>query len=297
MNSSSLIKQFPCISLPYSLKLLLLARHPPRLRTIYNLDNEDFGLSFASADTNPNSRILPILKVDTRVVDMIVTLNLLVFEKTQQSISLEVDLKQIVIGGMTSQPWSTAINDGQTCRKPSDLAGSIENSSELFGRDLESDLERVMVVVDWSSLVEDHPKWLSKDAVQVVVLIGMFWIEEDSFDERSMKSVPGTFLGGFWVEELALEAKRVMIKERILSSLFADFRRSRSWKARPFSTWHDPEDSLFGERDHHVIHKIVIIREGMRMSDANMLKKSSEKHSIGKSHIGALGHTSILLAM
>ncbi|GJU91363.1 hypothetical protein Tco_1303786 [Tanacetum coccineum] len=77
----------------------------------------------------------------------------------------------------------------------------------VFGRDLESDLERVMVVVDWSSLVEDHLKWLSKDAVQV--------IEEDSFDERSMKSVLGAFLGGFWVEELALEAKRVMMKERI----------------------------------------------------------------------------------
>ncbi|GJW13977.1 hypothetical protein Tco_0018110 [Tanacetum coccineum] len=29
----------------------------------------------------------------------------------------------------------------------------------------------------------------------------------------------------------------------------------------------------------------------MRMGDANMLKKSSEKHSTGKSHIGTFGHT------
>ncbi|GJY29647.1 hypothetical protein Tco_0405414 [Tanacetum coccineum] len=87
------------------------------------------------------------------------------------------------------------------------------NVTGVFRRDLESDLERVVVVVDWSSLVEDHRNWLSKDVVQV-----------DSFDERSMKSVLGAFLGGFWVEELALEAMRVMIKERILSWLFANFR-------------------------------------------------------------------------
>ncbi|GJZ00946.1 hypothetical protein Tco_0518907, partial [Tanacetum coccineum] len=51
--------------------------------------------------------------------------------------------------------------------------------------------------------------------VSRVALIGMFWIGEDSFDERSMTSVLGAFLHGFWVEELALEAMRVMIKERI----------------------------------------------------------------------------------
>ncbi|GKB93601.1 hypothetical protein Tco_0979738 [Tanacetum coccineum] len=48
---------------------------------------------------------------------------------------------------------------------------------------------------------------------------------------------------------------------------------------------------LLGERDHHVIHKIKVIRECMWIGDANILNKSSEKHSIGKSHIGALGHT------
>ncbi|GKC97192.1 hypothetical protein Tco_1167467, partial [Tanacetum coccineum] len=47
----------------------------------------------------------------------------------------------------------------------------------------------------------------------------------------------------------------------------------------------------FGERDHHVIHKIEIIGECIRVRDTNMLNKSSEKHPIGKSHIGALGHT------
>nr|GEY26673.1 hypothetical protein [Tanacetum cinerariifolium] len=63
------------------------------------------------------------------------------------------------------------------------------------------------------------------------------------------------------------------------------------WEPRYFSTWHDPEDSLFGERDHHIIQKIEIIRECMRVRDANMLNKSSEKHPVGKSHIGALGYT------
>nr|GEW41899.1 hypothetical protein [Tanacetum cinerariifolium] len=59
----------------------------------------------------------------------------------------------------------------------------------------------------------------------------------------------------------------------------------------PFSTWHDPKDFPFGERDHHVIHKIEIIRECMRIRDADMFNKSSEKHSTWKSHIGAPGHT------
>ncbi|GKA12254.1 hypothetical protein Tco_0691800 [Tanacetum coccineum] len=86
-----------------------------------------------------------------------------------------------------------------------------------------------MVVVDWIFLVEDHPKRSSKGAVQVlivgeeivrarvvfrVVFMGWFWMGEDSFDERSMKSVLSIFLGGFWVEELALEAIKMMTKER-----------------------------------------------------------------------------------
>ncbi|GJS50727.1 hypothetical protein Tco_0624089 [Tanacetum coccineum] len=45
-------------------------------------------------------------------------------------------------------------------------------------------------------------------------------------------------------------------------------------------------------RDHHVIHKIEIIRECMWIRDAGMFNKSSEKHPIRKSHIGALGYTS-----
>ncbi|GJX06703.1 hypothetical protein Tco_0194635 [Tanacetum coccineum] len=38
---------------------------------------------------------------------------------------------------------------------------------EVFRRDLKSDLEKVMVVVDCSFLVEDHPKRSSKGAVKV----------------------------------------------------------------------------------------------------------------------------------
>ncbi|GJT03524.1 hypothetical protein Tco_0824693 [Tanacetum coccineum] len=49
--------------------------------------------------------------------------------------------------------------------------------------------------------------------------------------------------------------------------------------------------TLFRERNHHVIHKIEIIRESMRMSNANMFKEASEKHSIRNCHIGTLGHT------
>ncbi|GKB47739.1 hypothetical protein Tco_0898492 [Tanacetum coccineum] len=44
------------------------------------------------------------------------------------------------------------------------------------------------------------------------------------------------------------------------------------------------------KRDHHVIHKIEFICEGVWVIDMNMLKEPSEKHSIGKCHIGILGH-------
>ncbi|GJZ06353.1 ribonuclease H-like domain-containing protein [Tanacetum coccineum] len=62
-----------------------------------------------------------------------------------------------------------------------------------------TDLENVIEVVDLSFLVVDHLRMLS----------------DDSFDEISMKSVLSIFLGGFCVEELALDAMRVMIKEEI----------------------------------------------------------------------------------
>ncbi|GKA29012.1 hypothetical protein Tco_0715257 [Tanacetum coccineum] len=38
------------------------------------------------------------------------------------------------------------------------------------------------------------------------VLVRWFWMGELSLEEMSMKSVRGIFFGGFWVEELALEA-------------------------------------------------------------------------------------------
>ncbi|GKC09954.1 hypothetical protein Tco_1001564, partial [Tanacetum coccineum] len=38
-----------------------------------------------------------------------------------------------------------------------------------------------------------------------------FWMGELSLEDMSMKSVLGIFFGGFWVEELALDA--IMIKE------------------------------------------------------------------------------------
>ncbi|GKE21216.1 hypothetical protein Tco_1432728 [Tanacetum coccineum] len=90
----------------------------------------------------------------------------------------------------------------------------------VFGRVLEI----VMEVVDWSFLVEDHPRRIvliivgggivRARVVSRVVFLGMFWIGEDSFYERSMKSFFGTFLGGFWVKELALDAMEMMIKKR-----------------------------------------------------------------------------------
>ncbi|GJW19419.1 hypothetical protein Tco_0026855 [Tanacetum coccineum] len=47
----------------------------------------------------------------------------------------------------------------------------------------------------------------------VWLIVGGGIIGDDSFDEILMKSVLAIFIGGFWVEELALDAMRVMIKE------------------------------------------------------------------------------------
>nr|GEX32414.1 hypothetical protein [Tanacetum cinerariifolium] len=103
-------------------------------------------------------------------------------------------------------------------------------------------------------------------------LLMWFWMGELSLEEISMKSVHGIFFGGFWIEEFALEAMK-------------------SWKTRPFSLMLESKDSLLGKRDHHVIYKIEFIRVGIWVFGTNIFKESSEKHSIGKSHVGTFGHT------
>nr|GEW33373.1 hypothetical protein [Tanacetum cinerariifolium] len=52
-----------------------------------------------------------------------------------------------------------------------------------------------------------------------VVFMRLFWMGKDSFDEMSMTLVLGIFLGRFLVKELALEAMKMMIKERFMNYL------------------------------------------------------------------------------
>ncbi|GKC06407.1 hypothetical protein Tco_0998017 [Tanacetum coccineum] len=113
----------------------------------------------------------------------------------------------------------------------------------VFGRGL----EREFVIVDWNFLVVDHSRKLSRDVVLVSVL--------------------GNFLGGFCVDELALEAmrygdqgwdkRRLFIEEEVDSD--------------------DPEGVGVGvrSRDHPRMH------EGERR----------EYDPIGKSHIGYTNHS------
>nr|GFC89254.1 hypothetical protein [Tanacetum cinerariifolium] len=44
------------------------------------------------------------------------------------------------------------------------------------------------------------------------------------------------------------------------------------------------------KRDHDVVYKVVKIRDGIRMSGADMLKEACEEHSIGKNHYIALDY-------
>ncbi|GKA14079.1 hypothetical protein Tco_0693725, partial [Tanacetum coccineum] len=57
-----------------------------------------------------------------------------------------------------------------------------------------------------------------------------------------------------------------------------------------FPITHYPESSPLDERDHDVIHEVVKIRDGIRMSGADMLKEAYEEQSIGKNHHVALGY-------
>nr|GEU74099.1 hypothetical protein [Tanacetum cinerariifolium] len=59
---------------------------------------------------------------------------------------------------------------------------------------------------------------------------------------------------------------------------------------------HSPKSSSLGERDHDVIHKVVKIRDGIRMSGADMLKEAYGEHSIRKNHHVALGIENNLFA-
>ncbi|GJV23792.1 hypothetical protein Tco_1376487 [Tanacetum coccineum] len=49
-------------------------------------------------------------------------------------------------------------------------------------------------------------------------------------------------------------------------------------------------DSSLGKGNHHTINKVKIIGERVWVIDMDIFKKTNEKHSIGKSHVGTFGH-------
>nr|GEV10241.1 hypothetical protein [Tanacetum cinerariifolium] len=51
------------------------------------------------------------------------------------------------------------------------------------------------------------------------------------------------------------------------------------------------EDSFAGERNHHMVHKMKVIGQRIRVLGLNVLKESSKKHGIRESHFTTLGHT------
>nr|GEW71224.1 hypothetical protein [Tanacetum cinerariifolium] len=109
---------------------------------------------------------------------------------------------------------------------------------------------------DWSSLVIYHSKRLSRDEVLLRCLVKGWWryCESKSGVKCGGLVVLGILLGGFWVKELAVKA--IECEEDV------------------------DLDELEG----------VGVGVGSH-GDVKMLNKSSEKHSIEKSHIDALGHT------
>ncbi|GJU53544.1 hypothetical protein Tco_1227258 [Tanacetum coccineum] len=51
------------------------------------------------------------------------------------------------------------------------------------------------------------------------------------------------------------------------------------------------EDSLAGERNHHMVHKLEVIGQRIRVIGLNVLEESSKKHGIRESHFTTLGYT------
>nr|GEW40265.1 hypothetical protein [Tanacetum cinerariifolium] len=108
-----------------------------------------------------------------------------------------------------------------------------------------------------------------------IVLIGWevfkrwFWMGGDSLEDMSMKSVRGILFGGFWVEELALEAMEEWDQECSCP----------------------PDHSPPLDEELEKVNRMTQCRGSVRMIGTNVFKESGEKHSIGKCHIGTFGHT------
>ncbi|GKB24581.1 hypothetical protein Tco_0863982 [Tanacetum coccineum] len=100
-------------------------------------------------------------------------------------------------------------------------------------------------------------------------------------------------LRGFSVEELELETIVFLLGMDDMRDLICRTRIiwSWSWKMRPFTLGLKTEDSFVEERNHHMIHKLEILGQGIWVVSPNMLVESSKKHSIRESHVATLGHT------
>ncbi|GKD02684.1 hypothetical protein Tco_1177658, partial [Tanacetum coccineum] len=160
--------------------------------------------------------------------------------------------------------------------------------------------------------------WLAIGGVMVsarvvlrVVEIGLFcWMGKDSFDEMLITFVLANFLGGFLVEEDALEAILKVIKKEVVAGFsqqwdqvcncppdhfLLDFEWERvirmimkEFMGETFPIRHYPKSSSLDERDHDMIHKVVKIRDSIRMSGVNMPIEAREEHFIGNHHYVAL---------
>ncbi|GJV23375.1 hypothetical protein Tco_1376070 [Tanacetum coccineum] len=85
---------------------------------------------------------------------------------------------------------------------------------------------------------------------------------------------------------------RILDKAQLEGDLATEhgIRWSWSWKTRSFTLGLETEDSFVRERNHHMIHKLEILGQGIWVVGPNMLVESSEKHNIRESHVATLGH-------
>ncbi|GJU71121.1 ribonuclease H-like domain-containing protein [Tanacetum coccineum] len=156
-----------------------------------------------------------------------------------------------------------------------------------YGTNLEVDQVNVvdssfLEVILPSSSNKDEGVWLmfggAIDNARVVLrVVGMrlfSWSGEDSFEEMSMTLLLVIFLGGFFMDEEALEAILKEIKGGLEVVLLRSFGGVRTVI-----------------RDLDVVHKVVNIRDSKRMGGMNMPIEACEEHSTRKHHEVAFDYT------
>ncbi|GJR23440.1 putative ribonuclease H-like domain-containing protein [Tanacetum coccineum] len=170
------------------------------------------------------------------------------------------------------------------------------------------DRMREWVGGSWWCIIYRREEWMR--------LCGSVW---RSREDKGTRSQWGCKRFNYRVEEQALDAMVFFERARIIrkrclqimkEALEQSFSLFEFWGFSSFDRWklvevgnrvksvvinriifHSLVDSLAGERNHHMVHKLEVIGQRIRVIGLNVLEESSKKHGIRESHFTTLGYT------